>query len=62
MSPRPNAIARSRTRSMHIALEDLGLEHLWVIYPGDQPNSIHDKMAVIPLFAVPQIAASIVHA
>ena len=28
--------APSTTKSMHIALEDLGLEHLWVVYPGNE--------------------------
>ena len=27
------ADAPGKKRSMHIAIEDLGLEHLWVIYP-----------------------------
>jgi predicted AAA+ superfamily ATPase len=41
--------APGRKRSMHIAIEDLGLEHLWVIYPGDQKYALDDKMTVIPL-------------
>ena len=41
--------APGRKRSMHIAIKDLGLEHLWVIYPGDQKYALDDKITVIPL-------------
>lgn len=41
--------APGRNRSMHIAIEDLGLEHLWVIYPGDQKYALDDKVTAIPL-------------
>lgn len=34
------------TRSMHIALQDLGLEHLWVIYPGEQSYPVHERITV----------------
>lgn len=44
--------APGRTRSMHIAMEDPGLEHLWVIYPGDQKYALDDKITVIPLEGV----------
>lgn len=37
------------TRSMHIALQDLGLEHLWVIYPGEQSYPVHERITVFPL-------------
>lgn len=43
------ADAPERKRSMHIAIEDLGLEHLWVIYPGDQEYALDDKITVSPL-------------
>ena len=39
---------------MHIAIEDLGLEHLWVIYPGDQKYALDSKITVIPLEEIPQ--------
>ena len=50
------ADAPKRNRSMHIAIEDLGLEHLWVIYPGDQRYALDDKITAIPLEAVFQLA------
>ncbi len=39
-------------RSMHVALEDLRLDRLWVVYPGDRPYDLHEKVSVIPLSAV----------
>jgi hypothetical protein len=50
--------APGRKRSMHIAIEDLGLEHLWVVYPGDQKYSLDDKITVIPLEEITQLADS----
>ncbi len=43
------ADAPGKKRSMHIAIEDLGLEHLWVIYPGDQEYTLDSKITIIPL-------------
>jgi predicted AAA+ superfamily ATPase len=43
------ADAPRRTRSMHTAIEDLGLEHLWIIYPGDQEYALDNNITVIPL-------------
>jgi uncharacterized protein len=37
------------TRSMHVALQDIGLEHLWVVYPGDQSYPVHDRITVWPV-------------
>jgi len=48
--------APGRKRSMHIAIEDLDLEHLWVIYPGDQKYALDDKITAIPLEEIPQLA------
>ncbi len=42
-------------RSMHIALKDLGLEHLWIIYPGDQKYALDEKITVLPLEEVSQL-------
>ncbi len=39
----------STTRSMHIALEDLKLEHLWVVYPGKLRYPITDRITALPL-------------
>ena len=41
-----DADAPARRRSMLIALEDLHLAHIWVIYPGDQAYDLHDRISV----------------
>ncbi len=41
-APRP-------TKSMRVAIEDLGLEHLWVVYPGEIEYPLADKITVLPL-------------
>ena len=43
------ADAPARQRSMLIALEDLHLDHLWVVYPGDQAYDLDDRISVIPV-------------
>ena len=45
------ADAPGRSRSMHMAIQDLSLEHLWVIYPGQQQYPLNDKISVVPLDA-----------
>ncbi len=47
--------APGKNRSMHIAIEDLGLEHLWVIYPGDHKYALDDKMTALPLEEITQL-------
>ena len=37
------------TKSMRIVIEDLGLEHLWVIYPGDLEYPISQDITALPL-------------
>lgn len=37
------------TRSIHTALQDLELEHLWVVYPGEQSYPVHKRITVWPL-------------
>jgi hypothetical protein len=50
------ADAPGRKRSMHIAIEDLGLEHLWVVYPGDQKYALDEKITVSPLDTILKLA------
>lgn len=47
------------TRSMRIALSDLGLEHLWVIYPGSQEYALTTQITVLPLDALPRMASAL---
>ena len=44
------------TKAMHIAIADLGLEHLWVVYPGSVRYSLTDRITALPLVEVNAIA------
>jgi len=37
------------TPSIHIALEDLGLERVAVIYPGAKRFALNDRVEAVPL-------------
>lgn len=37
------------TKSMHVVLDDLGLEHLWVVYPGNQRYAMTESITALPL-------------
>lgn len=37
------------TPSMRIALDDLTLDHLWVLHPGDAHYALHEKVTACPL-------------
>lgn len=50
------ADAPGTTKSMRVALEDLSLAHLWVIYPGSKRYSIDDRITVIPANDIPFLA------
>lgn len=43
------ADAPTTTRSMHIAIEDFGLEHLYAVYPGSERYALHDNITALPL-------------
>lgn len=41
--------APSSSKSMHSAIQSLGLEHLWVVYPGDREYALSERITVMPL-------------
>jgi len=41
--------APKTTKSMHVAVQDLHLDQLWIIYPGSEAYPITDKIMVKPL-------------
>lgn len=45
--------APGTTRSMHAAIADLGLEHLWVLYPGNDRYRLRDRISALPVSDVP---------
>jgi uncharacterized protein len=47
------ADAPGRTRSMLVAMEDLNIERLWVIYPGTAEYPLDDKITVSPADSIP---------
>ena len=53
------ADAPAATRSMRVALADLNLEHLWVLYPGDQPYSLDKKISVLPIQKIPALVCDL---
>jgi predicted AAA+ superfamily ATPase len=49
------ADAPSMTRSMHLALEDLRLERLFVVFPGKDRFRLHERVEALPLPEVPSL-------
>lgn len=43
------ADAPGPSKSMHVALKDLRLEHLWVVYPGERALPLADRISTLPL-------------
>lgn len=52
------ADAPGTTRSMRVALEDLGLEHLWVVYPGDEGYVLDDRISALPVAEIGPLTES----
>ncbi len=48
------------TKSMKIALDDLALDHLWVIYPGQEVFPVHEKITMWPIQKVADLPERIV--
>lgn len=46
------------TKSMRIVSEDLGLEHLWVVYPGDLEYPLAPDITALPLKRMGDLALS----
>lgn len=53
------ADAPGTTRSMRVALEDLGLSHLWIVYPGEEAYPLDDRISVLPVSQVGEVAATL---
>ena len=47
------------TKSMHVAMEDLALHRLWVIYPGEHRYRMSDRMAAVPMKNAGEVLARI---
>ena len=53
-----NSDAPGTTKSMRTALRDLGLEHVWVVYPGDESSALDAQITVLPIRDVPGLSFS----
>ena len=47
------------SKSMHSALADLDLQHLWVIYPGHHSYPVHEKISMLPLTEIASLSGRI---
>ena len=54
MIPRVAYQADTLTRSMHIAIHDLKVERLLVVYPGRQGYSLTEKIEALPIGQLPE--------
>ncbi len=46
------ADAPAMTKSLRVALEDLGLEKAWIVHPGEAAYRVHERVEVIPLAGI----------
>ena len=53
------AEAPSTTRSMRAAIEDLALDHLWIVYPGEDRYPIEENITAWPLRDVAMFPAAL---
>ena len=53
------ADAPGTTKSMRVALTDLKLEKLWVVYPGNRGFALDDKIEAVPLSELPETIANL---
>lgn len=47
------------TRSMRVALADLALSHLWIIYPGSERYVLDEKITAVPASELPVLTDSL---
>ncbi len=50
------ADAPGATRSMHVAVTELALEHLWVVYPGEEAYPLGQRISALPVARVRKLA------
>lgn len=54
-----HADAPGPTKSMHTALADLGLAHLWIVYPGETRYNVGEKISAVPAREIPTLVANL---
>ena len=40
---------------MHVVIDDLGLRHLWVVYPGSESYPLTERITALPLAQVGEV-------
>ncbi|MBI1783781.1 ATP-binding protein [Candidatus Sumerlaeota bacterium] len=50
------ADAPGSTRSMQMAIQDLSLAHLWIVYPGKERYNLGERLTAIPVSEIPALA------
>jgi uncharacterized protein len=50
------ADAPAKTRSMHTAMADLSLDHLWIVYPGAERYALDDRITALPATQLAAVA------
>lgn len=53
------ADAPGTTRSMRVAINDLQLSHLWVVYPGNEAYELDDDISVVPVGHTPKLISAL---
>jgi len=53
------ADAPSTSKSMRVALTDLSLQKLWVVYPGDRRFALDDMIEAVPISEIPETIADL---
>ena len=53
------ADAPGTTRSMRIAMQDLKLARLWVVYPGDEAYDLDERISALPVADLPTIGSAL---
>ena len=48
--------APAMTKSMHAVLRDLPVQHVWVVYPGLEGYRLDEKVSVLPVTGLPEVA------
>ncbi len=52
--------APGTTRAMRVAINDLQLSHLWVVYPGSDAYGLDDNISVLPVNDMPRLINQLV--
>lgn len=47
------------TKSARVAIEDLGLDHVWIVCPGKSAYPVDDRIGVVPIAAIATIGEQI---